>query len=213
MSWSLPNGTIFSLASAYGASKAMSAVTKANPGVATLEAAHGVSTDDFIEVTSGWTRLNNKIVKAGTVATNDVPLLGINTSGTAYPSGSGVGSIREISTWVQVAQIMNSTSEGGEQQFGTVQFLESDSEIRFPTIKSAGGMSMSIADDPTLAGYIALSEANDDRLPRALKADLPNGGVLVYNCYVSLNKTPSMTVNEVMSCPVTFSFLAEPVRY
>ena len=213
MAWSLPNGTIFSLASAYGASKAMSAVTNANPGVATLEAAHGISTGDFIEVTSGWTRLNNKIVKAGTVATNDVPLLGINTSGTAYPSGSGVGSIREISTWAQVAQIMNSTSEGGEQQFGTVQFLEADAEIRFPTIKSAGGLSMSIADDASLAGYIALSEANDDRLPRALKADLPNGGVLVYNCYVSLNKTPSMTVNEVMACQVTFSFLAEPVRY
>ena len=80
MSVKLPNGTTFAIATAYGASKNMTAVTNADPGVATLEASHGITTGDFFEVTSGWSRLTNKIVKAGTVATNDVPLLGIDTS-------------------------------------------------------------------------------------------------------------------------------------
>ena len=39
-----------------------------------------------------------------------------------------------------------------------------------------------------------------------------------WNCcgateYISLNKTPSMSINEIMACECTFSFLAEPVRY
>lgn len=214
MSVQLPNGATIAIASAYGASKNMTAVTNANPGVATLEASHGIAAGDFFEVTSGWSRLTNKIVKAGTVSTNDVPLLGIDTSLTSiYPASGGTGTIREITTWTQIAQVLTSQSQGGEQQFLTYQFLESDSEKRIPTTKSAGGWNITIADDATQAGYLELVKANDDRLQRALKVTLPSGSVLVYNAYVSINKTPTLTVNEIMACEVTFSFLAEPVRY
>lgn len=192
----------------------MTAVTNASTGVATLESSHGISTGDFFEVTSGWSRLTNKIVKAGTVATNDVPLSGIDTSSTTiYPAGGGTGTIREITTWTQIAQVLTTQSDGGEQQFLTYQFLESDAEKRIPTTKSAGGLTMSIADDQTQPGWIAAAAANDDRLPRAVKATLPNGSVIVYNAYISLNKTPTMTINEIMACELTLSFLAEPVRY
>lgn len=214
MAISLPNGAIVSIASGYATSKVMSAITNANPGVATLAASHGVVAGDFMEVTSGWSRLTNKIIKAGTVSTNDVPLLGIDTSLTSiYAAAGGAGSIRVISGWTQLAQILNSTSNGGEQQFLEYQFLESDSQKRIPTTKSAAGLTFSVADDPTLAGFILASTANDDRLPRAVKVVLPNGGVILYNAYVSLNKTPSLTVNEIMACEVTLSLLAEPVRY
>lgn len=214
MSVSLPNGTLFAIAASYGASKNMTALTNANPGVATLEAAHGVSTGDFLEVTSGWSRLTNKVVRAGTVASNDVPLDGINTTLTSiYQAAGGVGTVREITGWTQLAQVLNSQSNGGEQQFLEYQFLESDSQKRIPTFKSASGLNLRIADDPTLAGYQLASAANDDRLPRAVRATLPNGSIILYNAYISLNKTPSMDINEIMSCEVTLSFLAEPVRY
>lgn len=214
MSVSLPNGSLVHIASGYGASKTMSAVSNADPGVATLEASHGVSTGDFIEVTSGWSRLTERIVRAGTVATNDVPLEGIDTSSTTvYPAGSGVGSIREITGWTQLSQILSSSSTGGEQQFLEYQFLESDAQKRIPTFKSAAGITLSIADDPTLAGYILAKEANDDRLPRALRITLPNGAKLLYNAYISLAPIPTLTVNEVMAVEVTLSLLSEPTRY
>ena len=128
-------------------------------------------------------------------------------------AAGGAGSIREITGWTQLSQILSSSSSGGEQQFLEYQLLESDAQKRIPTFKSAAGLSFSIADDPTLAGYILASAANDDRLPRAVKITLPSGSVILYNAYVSLNKTPSLTVNEVMACEVTLSLLAEPVRY
>lgn len=214
MAISLPNGALVAIASGYGAVKTMSAITNANTGVATLEASHGISTGDFFEVTSGWSRLTDKIIKAGTVSTNDVPLLGIDTSLTSiYPADGGAGSIREITGWTQLSQILSSSSSGGEQQFLEYQLLESDAQKRIPTFKSAAGLSFSIADDPTLAGYILASAANDDRLPRAVKITLPSGSVILYNAYISLNKTPSLTVNEIMACEVTLSLKAEPVRY
>ena len=211
---SLPNGALVAIASGYGEVKTMSAITNANPGVATLEASHGIVAGDFFEVTSGWSRLTDKIIKAGTVSTNDVQLLGIDTSLTSiYPAAGGAGSIREITGWTQLSQILSSSSSGGEQQFLEYQLLESDAQKRNPTFKSAAGLSFSIADDPTLAGYILASAANDDRLPRAVKITLPSGSVILYNAYISLNKTPSLTVNEIMACEVTLSLKAEPVRY
>ena len=214
MSVSLPNGALVYIASGYGAAKTMSALTNANPGVATLQASHGVATGEFIEVTSGWSRLTNKILRAGTVSVNDVPLEGYDTSSTTiYPPGSGIGTVREITGWTQMTQILESSSSGGEQQFLEYQFLEADAQTRIPTFKSASGISFNVADDPTLAGYILASTANDDRAQRAVKIQLPAGSIILYNAYISLNKTPSMTVNQLMSVQVTLSLLNEPVRY
>lgn len=214
MSVSLPNGAIVAIASGYGTLKAMSAISNATEAVATLEASHGVLESDYLEITSGWSRLNSRIVRADSVATNDVTLEDINTSNTTrYPAGAGVGSVREITGWTQLAQITGSTSEGGEQQFTTYQFLEADSEVRIPTNKSAAGITFTVADDPTLAGYQLAQAANEDRLPRAVRITLPNGSILLYNAYVSLAPIPSLTVNEIMTVQVTLSLLAEPVRY
>jgi hypothetical protein len=214
MSISLPNGALIAIASGYGAAKTMSALTNASPAVATLEASHGVIVGDILEVTSAWSRLTNKIVRASAVATNDVSLEGIDTLLTSiYPAAGGTGTVREITGWTQLSQILSSSSTGGEQQFLDYQLLEGDAQKRIPTVKSAGGLSFSVADDPTLAGYILASAANDDRLPRAVRITLPSGAILLYNAYISLNKTPSLTVNEIMSVEVTLSLLAEPVRY
>lgn len=211
---SLPNGALVAIAASYGAAKAISAISNANPGIASLATGHAIAAGDFMEVTSGWTRLTDKIVKAGTPVGDDIPLAGIDTTPTSiYPALGGVGSVREILTWTQLSQILTSSSSGGEQQFLEYQLLEADAKKRIPTAKNAAGLAFSIADDPTLAGYILASAANDDRLPRAVKITLPSGAVLLYNAYISLNKTPSLTVNEIMAVEVTLSLLAEPVRY
>ena len=177
MAISLPNGATVYIASGYGAAKTMSAVTNADPGVATLASGHSVTTSDVVEITSGWSRINNKICKVGTVTGNSVPLAGLNTSSTTiYPAGSGTGSVREITGWTQLQQVLSSSSTGGEQQFLEYQLLESDAQVRIPTFKSASGLTLSIADDPTLAGYILASAANDDRGRACLRCPAIHSG-------------------------------------
>lgn len=214
MAASLPNGSIISIASAYGAVKAMSALSNASEGVATLEASHGVVVGDVVEITSGWSKLNGRIARAKAVDTNDVTLEGINTSSTQlYPAGSGTGSVREVSTWQQITQVLRTTTDGGEQQFATYSFLEDDTERRIPTRKSAKGLTVNIADDATLPHYAVLDAADQARTPRAIRVQLPNGAVLYYNAYVSFNKTPTLTVDEVMALTATLSFVADETRY
>ena len=213
MAVSLPNGSIVAIASGYGADVTISAISNANPAVATA-AAHGFTDGDYIEVTSGWSRLTDKVVRVDNATTGTFELEGIDTSSTSiYPTSGGAGTARKINGFTQLAQITGSTSSGGEQQFLTYQFLEADAEKRIPTFKSAAGITFNAADDPTLPGYILAKQANDDRLPRAVRITLSNGAVLLYNAYISLSTIPSLTVNELMTVEVTLSLLAEPVRY
>lgn len=213
MAYVIPNGAQIAIANGYGTVATMSAITNATSAVATLSASHGVTVNDIVEITSGWSRLNNRILKATAVATNDVTFGGIDTSSTTiYPAGSGTGSVREITGWTQLTQILSSSSSGGEQQFLEFQFLESDAQQRIPTIKNARGLAFSIADDPTLAGQILAQQANDDRLYRALRVTLPSGKIIYYNAYISLGE-PSLTVNELMSVEVTLSLVSQATRY
>ena len=214
MAISLPNGAIVAIASSYAAGNTITALSNANPAIAT--ATNTLDAGDFVEITSGWSRLTNKVVRvpAAGLTGSAFGLEGYDTTlTTIYPAGSGAGSYRKIDGWTQISQVLSSSSSGGEQQFLEYQLLEADSQKRIPTFKSAAGLTLSIADDPSLAGYIACSVANDDRAQRAVRITLPNGSILLYNAFVSLNKTPSLTVNEVMACEVTLSLLAEPVRY
>lgn len=213
MAVQVPNGSLVHFASGYGSTLTVSAITNANPGNAT-STAHGLVNGDFIEVTSGWSRLTGKIVRVSNVTANAFDLEGIDTTSTSvYPAGGGTGSVRKITGWTQLAQILSSSSSGGEQQFLEYQFLESDAQKRIPTFKSASGLTFSVGDDATLAGYTLVATANDDRLPRACRITLPSAAKILYNAYVSLNKTPSLSVNELMASEVTLSLLNEPVRY
>lgn len=213
MAVSLPNGVTFAIATAYGAAKTISAITNTNPGVASATA-HGFSDGDFVEITSGWSRLNNRVVRVDAPTTDAFNVEGINTTSTLnYPSGTGGGSAREITQWTQISQIMELSTSGGEMQFTTYSFLEQDFESQLPTQSSAMTITMGIADDPALAGYQALKSLADTRELVALKAAMPNGSVILYNGYVSFNETPSMTKNSVMVVNATFSLQGRPVRY
>jgi hypothetical protein len=213
MSVSVPNGALFAIASGYGSPITFTAISNASPPVVS-STAHGLVTGDIVEITSGWSRLTNKVVRI-TKSTNDAFTLdGIDTTlTTIYPAASGAGTVRKITGWTQLSQILTTASSGGEQQFLEYQLLEADAKKRMPTFKNPEGMTLSIADDPTLPGFILASVANDDRLQRAVKVTLPSGSLIFYNAFISLNKTPSLTVNELMACEATLSLQAETVRY
>lgn len=214
MSVSLSNGSVISITSGYGSAITVSAITNANPAVVTTSAAHGLANGDYIEVTSGWSRLNSRICRVIAASGSTLSLEGIDTSSTTlYPAGGGTGSIRKITGWTQITQLLDLTTSGGDQQFVTYSFVEQDFESQIPTVKSASNMTMSIGDDATLPHYALLSAANDDRQPRALLLALASGSKITYNGYVTLNKTPSLTKNQVMALSSTVSLTSQPVRF
>jgi hypothetical protein len=209
------NGATLAIESGSSAGVTISSISNANPAVVTTGSAHGLATGDFAEIVSGWSRLTNKIVKITMLTTTTFSMDGIDTTSTSiYPAGTGGGGTSaKVTGFTQLSQILSVATSGGEQQFLTYQFLEADAQKQIPTFKTPFQVTMSVADDPTLPGFILAGVANDDRLPRAVKVTLPDGSLILYNGYMSLNRTPSLTVNELMACQVTIALLAEPTRY
>lgn len=215
MAVSLPNGVTLSLATAYAASVTITGITNASPATATTSGVHSLAIGDIIEVTSGWSRLNSRLVRVLTVpTTTTLTLEGIDATSTAlYPAGTGSGSLRKITTFTQISQILELTSSGGEMQFVTYSFLEQDFETQLPTQSSPQQLSMTIADDAALAGYTAMKNAATTRALTGLKALLPGGSVLYYNGYVNFDETPTLTKNQLMGVRGGFALQNRPVRY
>jgi hypothetical protein len=213
MSAKLPDGATLSIAVTYGSPKTVSAITNANPGVAS-STAHGMSNGALMEVLSGWNKINDRIIRVSAQATDTFALEGIDTTDTTmFPVGTGAGTVREITAFTQIAQILGFSTTGGDPTEVKFSFLDEDFERTLPSVYSAQTVKIDIADDPSLAGYIALKAASDARALRALKLSLRGGSSVIYNGIVALNETPTVTKGAVMAVTATFSLQGRPVRY
>lgn len=213
MSARLPNGIKIHVATTLEAAKAISGISNQNPAVAT-SASNGYENGNVILLNSGWNGINESVFRLIDVAAGSFKLEGVDaTDLIQFPAGTGGGSARRATGWTEVQQVMESTTEGGEQQYTTFSYLDEDIERRLPSTKSAMGVNLSIADDPSLPGYAVLKAASRDRQARVVRITLPGGGFLFYNAIISFNEIPTMTKGSVMACAASLSLQGLPTRY
>lgn len=214
MAITLAVGTTVAIASAYGSSFNMTAITNASSAVATLAVGHGTVVGDFLEVTSGWARLNSRIVKATVVATNDVTLGGIDTSSTArYPAGSGTGSVRKVSTWTTIGQLTKDISvSGGQQQYADITTLDDVIDKQIPTRRSPVQVSLPLFYDAKLAFVTPVRAASETATPAAVRFTFPDGTVLVANAYWSYQDVPTIQ-DDTLRGQIDLSFVSVPAVY
>lgn len=214
MAITLATGTQPAIASTYGTAVAMSVISNQAEAVATLAGGHSVVVGDYLEVTSGWDRLNSRIVRAKAVATNDVTFEGINTvSTTTFPTGTGTGSIRRITAWTTITQVTAGISvSGGDQQFASVTTLTDTTEKQIPTVRSAVQVTLPVYDDPSLAWYGPVRTASETATATAVRMSFPNGSKLVANAYWSLQQVPTIEDSTLRS-KIDLSFTSDPTRY
>lgn len=213
MAFKLPNGAIMEIASVFSAAVLATAISNAQPAVVQA-AGHDLEDGDIIVVTSGWTRLNDRVARVDAALADSFALEGIDTTKTSvYTAGAGVGSVRTVSAWAQIAQITEVATSGGDQQFTTFGFLEDDDDRQLPTTKSPISMTITVADDPLLP-YVPICEgADEDKESRVVRLKLPNGSEIYYNAYVSITSTPSLSRNNIMTRTITLSLASRPTRY
>jgi hypothetical protein len=209
----MPNGATFEIASAYGAAIPFTALTNANPAVATA-VAHGLAEGDIIALSSGWTRLDGRAVQVGEIGSGTFALDGVNTTNIQqYPDGSGVGAAREVTTFTEISKITELGSSGGDQQFLTFGFLADDDDRQMPTTKNPITLTITVADDPSQPYVDVCEEADDDKQARVLRLNLPGGSRIIYNGYVSITSTPTMSRNNLMTRVISIALTGRPTRY
>lgn len=207
MSSSFPNGTVFALSTASGSAKDISAITNADPGVAT-STAHGLANGDILLLSLASTRLDQRVVRVANQAANTFELEGIDTTSTTiYPSGFGVGSATAMTTFVSLSQTTNTQTSGGEQQYFQWVYLEDGKQRQRKTFKNARSLQWTGDYDASLAWHQALLDADEDGTTRVLRATLPNGAKIYWSVEVSYDGEPTFTANQNQQVVATFSLM------
>ena len=213
MGYKIPNGGTFQHAATYEAALPFTAISNAAEAVATVVGAD-LDAGDIVLITSGWSKLDNKVVRVKAATATAITLEGIDTADTQiFPAGSGAGTLKKVLTWVQIPQVTDLAFSGGEQNYLDVVFLENDQGKQIPTDKSAASMVLTIADDPAQPFNGVLMKADAGKQVEAARLNLPGNDTLFYGAYTSFSKQPAVSRNNLLTRTVSLALQSEPTRY
>lgn len=208
----LPNNIAFAIATAYAATVNVTAASNADEAVCT--GTNTFAAGDYVEYNGGWSRAAGRVFRVKAPSGTTFTLEGLDTTDTVqFPAGAGVGSVRKISTWTPIAQVVSAEVTGGDAKFANVALLDNDVEVSLPDGFSATTVALTIADDKTLPHHAALKAASDGSKITALRGVLPGGDVLLYSGFCSFNENPTLAKGSVMAVKATFSLKNKVVRY
>ena len=211
---SVPTGTIFAIATVFGTPKTVSDITNATEAVID-STAHGFSNGDYVQLTSGWGRLNRRVVRVKSSLTDSFVAESIDTTNeNFFPSGSGGGTAKKVTTWQQVNKILNPQNSGGDPKNVTVKFVESDVEETINDGFNAVTESFEIdADEFGGASYNALRSLSEVQTDTVLKKTLRSGAVILTPCRISLNENVKMQDGQILTNAVSVNANGRLTRY
>lgn len=222
MSLTLFDGSQIAVASTYGSANATTAVTNAASAVFSQTGGHGIIVGDFVEITSpGWPGIDGRLARVSAVSTNDITLEGIDTADVnKYPVGGAAsgGSLRRITAWQTMGQILRVGSEGGDQKWWDYQFANELQERSLPTTKAPLRLTLELADDLGHAQMTVLKAAEAAGTPRAMRFIFRGGsGVtpprLVLNGLISVGTLPQLELGKANTRLITVGLAALPTEY
>lgn len=209
----VPTGTLFSVATTFGSTITVTAVSNATEAVCTATS-HGLTTGDIVEFTSGWGRMNKRVFKVETVDANSFKLLKADTSSTShFPPGTGTGTVREVTAWTQLSKVMNPASQGGDPKTVTYKFIESDVEYSINDGFTATSMTLELDDDDTTSGYTALRSLTDNQTDTVLKVLMRSGAAVYLPCTLAMNDLPRLQDGQINRISVQFNGNNRHTRY
>lgn len=209
-----PSGTLMSVATVFGPAKTVTAITNAAEA-SVSSTAHGFSVGDIVQIYSGWGRLNRRAARIKTSTADAFVLEGINTVSPEYfPPGSGVGTVKKITTFQQINKVLNPSSSGGEPKNITVKFLESDTEDSISDGFSATTESFEIdADEFGGPAYTALVALTDVQSDTVIKKTLKSGSLIFTPGRIALNENVKLADGSIMTNAVSVNGNGKITRY
>jgi hypothetical protein len=197
--------------SALAAADTISAITKANPGVATATA-HGFSNGDYVYLTiNGMHQLNERVVRVANVAANTFELEGVDT--TLFDTFTS-GTAEAITFGTSITTATTVSNDGGGFDFIDTTTIHVNARTQTPGLSNAITYSMDHIWDPADAGQIAMKSASDAQARRAFKFTFGTGGkIMVFAGYVGFNGAPGGSAQDKITTPSVVTSNGKPTYY
>lgn len=187
-----PQGTKVFYSNTLAAAKTITLATNASPAVAT-SVTHGYADLDPVLYTSSWADANDTVFEVDQLTVDTFGILGLNALDTnVYPVGSGVGTAKKISGWVEIPQILSLSANGGGVKYGTVSPLGSRQDTKQPIGFDAAGLDIKIGYDPTNAVITGMQTLTRVFGKVAVKLVIPGGGRVYGYGNIACNEFPEI---------------------
>lgn len=213
MGYFFPEGSSQQFSSTFAAAKTISAITNANPAVAT-STAHGYATGDEILLTSGWEDATDSVYKIEVVDANSFKVLGLDTSNTGFfPAGSGAGTAQKISGWTSIPQVLTISASGGDARFTDVAPLAKRNAIKIPTGFNAVSVTLTLAHDASNVNYQTMVGISRALTKVAFKQVISGGSVTYGYGYMNVSEFPKLNNNSVNQVDAAMTVLGRSISY
>lgn len=189
-----PDGTRLYYSNTLAAAKTISGISNASPDALATATAHGYADNDEILYEGGWEDADGMVFRADQQSTDTFKLLGLDSSDTSfYPAGTGAGTAKKISDWVQIPRLNNDMStDGGDPNFIDIRPMARRQGIRVPVGFNGTTFNVSVFDDPTNATITAMLAISRKLSPVAIKMVVSGGATSYGYGYMNLSEVPRM---------------------
>ena len=213
MAYFFPEGSSQQFSQTFASAKTITALTNANPAVAT-STAHGYATDDEILLTSGWEDATDSVYKVTVIDANSFSIQGLDTSDTSFfPAGTGTGSAQKLSSWTAIPQVLTISSSGGDARFTDVAPLSKRNAVKIPTGFNATSVTMSLAHDASNANYQTMLGISRTLTKVAFKQVISGGATTYGYGYMNVSEMPKLNNNQVNTVDAVITVLGRSISY
>lgn len=196
--------------SVIAATKTISAITQANPGVAT-STAHGYTNGQYVLILAqGMYQLNNRVFRVANVTANTFELEGEDT--TSYPAFS-TGTAQLLTLGNTFSTITDADGSGGEAEQLDATTIHDPLRVIVPGLPTAMVYNMQSIWDPSDAALKALRLASNSASDRVFQFTFQNGRIMVFNGLVSAPGNPTGSAGQIVKTPIQITARALPTYY
>lgn len=184
--------------SALGSAKAITAITKANPAVAT-STAHGFANGDWLVISAqGMWQVDTMTVRAANVTANTFELEGVDS--TAFDTFSS-GSAAAITFGHTFSTMGDFNVQGGDFEMIDVTTIHDIVKKTQPGNANPIECSGNFNWDPADAGQIAMKSASQARVLRAMRIQFSDGSKWVFTGYPGYAGVPTGQAGGKVTSP------------
>ena len=213
MAYFFPEGSSQQFSQTFASAKTITALTNANPAVAT-STAHGYATNDEILLTSGWEDATDSVYKVTVIDANSFSIQGLDASNTSFfPAGTGTGSAQKLSGWTAIPQVLTINSSGGDARFTDVAPLSKRNAVKIPTGFNATSVTLSLAHDASNANYQTMLGISRTLTKVAFKQVISGGATTYGYGYMNVSEMPKLNNNQVNTVDAAITVLGRSISY
>jgi Phage tail tube protein, TTP len=198
-----------SFQSALGSPATITAITKANPGVASC--VNSFSAGDYVLLSiQGMRQLDNRVVRVLSPSGSAFSIEGIDT--TLFDTFSS-GTATKITFGNTVDTATSMAASGGDFAFIDVTTIHQNAKSQVPGLANALTYTFDNLWDPSDAGQVAMKSASDAGAQRAFMIQFSTGARVVFNGYVGFVGAPTGSAQDKVVAPAAITVFGTVTTY